>query len=220
MAIIAPSILNSNFLNLREELWKFKKAGIEWIHYDVMDFHFVKNLTFGPKVLQDINAEFNFKIDAHMMVEIIGDYKEYLAPFIKVGVDQLTFHLEAFKKKDDLIELLRYVKQSNIRSSIAINPPTSVKELSDDLLMYSDNILIMSVNPGFGGQSFIEGVLEKVKFLVAKRSDKSLNYSIQIDGGIDDKTFPLAREAGVEYFVSGSYLANRHDLIERIRKLK
>ncbi|QHX35771.1 ribulose-phosphate 3-epimerase [Spiroplasma sp. TIUS-1] len=219
MSIIAPSILNSNLLNLREELIKFKNEGIEWIHYDVMDFHFVPNLTFGPKLLKDINQEFNFKIDAHMMVEIKGKFEDYLDTFIKVGVDQFTFHIESFKNKDYLIDLIRYIKQSKIRASIALNPGTSIKELTDDILVYLDNVLIMSVNPGFGGQSFMEPVLDKVRQLVIKRKENKQSFTIQIDGGIDDVTFPLAKVAGVDSFVSGSYLANKDDLKSRLKKL-
>ncbi|WP_339023024.1 ribulose-phosphate 3-epimerase [Spiroplasma endosymbiont of Crioceris asparagi] len=213
---ISLSILNVNFLNLKQELEKFKQFGIETLHFDVMDFHFVPNLSFGPKILEDITKEFDFYIDAHMMVEIKNDFKNVVNVFKNAKVNQMTFHIEAFSNQK-IIQIIEYLKSQNIAASIAIKPQTNITEIIN-LLPLVDNVLVMSVEPGFGGQAFIQRVIEKVEKLNQIRNDNKYKYTIQIDGGINDQTYKIAKTAGVDNFVVGSFLANKDDFSERLNK--
>ncbi|QGS52234.1 ribulose-phosphate 3-epimerase [Spiroplasma tabanidicola] len=203
--IVAPSILTANFLNLGKELDNLKEAGLEWIHYDVMDYNFVPNLTFGPKILSDITSKYDFKIDIHLMVQVLNiSVEEYLKPFINNKIKQLTFHFESLNK-EQVVEFISFCKKNNIAASLAVNPDTSLSYL-DEYLNDLDNILVMSVFPGFGGQKFIEKTYEKIKALKNLKLEKKLNFRIQVDGGVNEQTFKLVQEAGAEMIVAGSYL--------------
>ncbi|QEH62184.1 ribulose-phosphate 3-epimerase [Spiroplasma chinense] len=219
--IIAPSILTANFLCLEKDLKKLQDAGIEWIHYDVMDYNFVPNLSFGPKILADINSKFNFKMDAHLMVKINNlSVEEYLTPFKNARVDQITLHFEAISK-EQFEEFESFCKKNNILISLAISPDTSVEEIKE-LLPRLDNVLVMSVYPGFGGQKFIQNSAEKIKLLKELKEKNNFKYRVEVDGGINKETFSIVKEAGVDMIVAGSYLVDEKitDLKERVEELE
>ncbi|WP_339020578.1 ribulose-phosphate 3-epimerase [Spiroplasma endosymbiont of Atherix ibis] len=219
--IIAPSILTANFLELKSDLDKLKKAKIEWIHYDVMDYNFVPNLSFGPKILSDIVNNYNFKMDLHLMVKVVGfSIEDYLKPFVQKNVEQITMHYEALNKRQ-LISFIKFCKKNKIKASLSINPDTEVNKIKK-YLPSLENILVMSVNPGFGGQSFIKNSLNKIKLLNEIKNNNNYQYLIQVDGGINEETYKLVQEAGVDIIVAGSYLigSNIKNLEERISKLE
>ncbi len=218
---VATSILTADFLNLGNELEKLQKAGIKWLHYDVMDFHFVKNLTFGPKILADINKKYNFKIDVHLMVEILNwSVEEYLKPFIEAGTNQISVHYESLTDLQ-IKDFIKVCKKHNIKSSLAINPDTGVDEIQS-YLPELDNVLVMSVYPGFGGQVFLNASIEKIESLVKLREKNNYKYLIEVDGGINAETSILVKEAGVDMLVAGSFLVNGDtaELCERVELLE
>ncbi|AUM62907.1 ribulose-phosphate 3-epimerase [Spiroplasma monobiae] len=219
--IVAPSILTANFLNLKEDLDKLKKAKIEWIHYDVMDYNFVPNLSFGPKILSDIVNEYSFKMDLHLMVKVVDlSIEEYLEPFLLKNVEQITMHYEALSETQ-IEEFINFCKSRKIKASLSINPETEVSSIKK-YLKYIQNILVMSVKPGFGGQKFIENSLTKISSLKEIREMNNYSFLIQVDGGINEKTLKLVQEAGVDMIVAGSYLvgSNVKDLEERVSKIE
>ncbi|AUB31948.1 ribulose-phosphate 3-epimerase [Spiroplasma floricola] len=219
--IVAPSILTANFLELKSDLDKLKKAKIKWIHYDVMDYNFVPNLSFGPKILSDIVNNYDFKMDLHLMVKIVGfSVEDYLKPFIQKNVKQVTMHYEALNKKQ-LIDFIKFCKKNNINASLSINPNTEINKIKK-YLPNLQNILVMSVNPGFGGQSFIKKSLDKIRLLNEIRNTNNYQYLIQVDGGINEDTYKSVQEAGVDMIVAGSYLVDSKikNLEERISKLE
>lgn len=216
--IVAPSVLSADFLNLQQDLTIFKNAGIEWIHYDVMDYHFVPNLSFGPGILKQINKKFNFKIDAHLMIKTELRISDYLTPFLDAGVHQVTLHFEALSEiqRTDFID---WCQKNSVKASFALKPKTDIDVLIP-FLEKLDNILIMSVEPGFGGQAFMPEVVEKIKNLDELRNKKGYKYLIEIDGGINDSTIDKLDNSGIDMIVAGSYLFGKHDLLERIEIIK
>ncbi|AHI53192.1 ribulose-phosphate 3-epimerase [Spiroplasma culicicola] len=219
--IVAPSILTANFVNLKNDLDILKDANIKWIHYDVMDYNFVPNLSFGPKILKDITDNYDFKIDAHLMVKINNlSVEEYLKPFIEAKVAQITLHFEAIDE-EQFVQFKEVCQKNNIICSLAINPDTSIEAIQDKLKDLQ-NVLVMTVYPGFGGQSYIPEAGEKIKQLVEIREAKNLDYSIEVDGGINDATYRLVQNHGVDMIVAGSYLVGVDaELVkERVFKLE
>lgn len=212
--VIAISILTANFLNLEEQLKEITNAKINHIHYDVMDYHFVNNLTFGTKILTDINKftkEKNIKIDCHLMVKIKKDIsvEQYLTPYIENEVNSITLHYEALTKK----QLQAFLSLNhNFKKGIAINPETKVKAITH-LLDKIDYIMVMSVNPGFGKQKFIEASINKIQEIKAYIKANNLTTIISVDGGINDITGKKCIKAGANYLVSGSYLVNSSNSI-------
>ncbi|ASP27954.1 ribulose-phosphate 3-epimerase [Spiroplasma corruscae] len=216
--IAAASILTANFLELNKELNKLKDSKVKWIHYDVMDYNFVPNLSFGTKILKDICDNFNFNIDIHFMVRLDDKWcvNNYLDSFYHNNVKQFTFHIESIlENKMKLIS--NYCKEKGINFSIAINPDTDVQKLTSYLEII-DNVLVMSVNPGFGGQSFIINTLKKIEQLYKIRQKNHLSYSIQVDGGINNQTIDIVKKAGADVLVAGSYLLNNNLSIDEIKK--
>jgi ribulose-phosphate 3-epimerase len=212
--IVAPSVLSADFLNLERDLAQMEAAGIQWLHYDVMDYHFVPNLTFGPEILKQIKVRFNFKIDAHLMVMTKRPLAEYLEPFIQAGVNQITLHVEVMSDQQ-LNEFMTLCHEKGVMASLALNPGTDVAVLEKWLPKLS-NVLVMSVEPGFGGQAFQEIAVDKIKTLNALRLKQNLNLQIEIDGGINDKTIHKLNHTGIDMVVAGSYLFGHADLVERI----
>jgi ribulose-phosphate 3-epimerase len=212
--IVVPSVLSADFLNLERNLAQMEAAGIQWLHYDVMDYHFVPNLTFGPEILKQIKARFNFKIDAHLMVMTKRPLTEYLEPFFQAGVNQITLHVEAMSEQQ-LNEFMTLCHEKGVMASLALNPGTDVAVLEKWLPKLS-NVLVMSVEPGFGGQAFQEIAVDKIKTLNALRLKQNLNLQIEIDGGINDKTIHKLDHTGIDMVVAGSYLFGHADLAERI----
>ena len=205
---IAPSILSADFSILKEEISKIKTA--DYLHIDVMDMHFVPNLTFGPKLIKDIKKHTNIPFDVHLMV----DNPEQWIPLIKDFADIITVHYESCIH---LNRTINEIKKIGKKVGIALNPSTNeniLKYVLDDI----DLILVMTVNPGFGGQKFINSQLEKIKNIKNLIGDRKIE--IEVDGGIDDKTSKLVIEAGANVLVSGSYIFKQKDYNEAIESLK
>ena len=204
---IAPSILSSDFARLKEEIESIKNC--DMVHIDVMDGHFVPNLTFGAPVVKCIRKYTELFFDCHLM---ISDPLKYAKDFAQAGADLITFHYES---DNDPKEVIDEIKRLGCKVGISVKPKTNV----EDIYPYLDDVdlvLIMSVEPGFGGQSFMPEVLDKVVKL--KKINKK--FVIEIDGGIDDKTIYQAKEAGVDICVAGSYIFKQENRIETIKKLK
>ena len=208
---IAPSILSSDFARLAEEIESIKNC--DMVHIDVMDGHFVPNLTFGAPVVKCIRKYTELFFDCHLM---ISNPKKYAIDFAKAGADLITFHYES---DDDPKETIDEIKRLGCKVGISVKPKTPIEKIYPYLDMV-DLVLIMSVEPGFGGQSFMPEVLDKVVKLKELKNKDNKKYAIEIDGGIDDKTIILAKEAGVEVCVAGSYIFKQKDRIETIKKLK
>ncbi|MCR5461907.1 MAG: ribulose-phosphate 3-epimerase [bacterium] len=208
---IAPSILSSDFARLALEIESIKNC--DMVHIDVMDGHFVPNLTFGAPVVKCIRKYTELFFDCHLM---ISNPLKYAKDFANAGADLITFHYES---DDNPKEVIDEIKRLGCKVGISIKPKTKVEEVYPYLDMV-DLVLVMSVEPGFGGQSFMAEVLDKVRKLKELKQKENKKYVIEIDGGIDDKTIHLAKEAGVEICVAGSYIFKQKDRIETIKKLK
>jgi len=205
--IIAPSVLNANFLNLEADIKATEKGGANWIHLDIMDGSFVPNISFGPGIAQQIRGCTELPLDCHLM---INNPELHVEAFARAGVQYITVHAEATNHLD---RLLNRIKELGCKAGIAINPATPLATITE-VLDLADMVLIMSVNPGFGGQSLIPYCLEKVRSLRAMKP----NLQIEIDGGINLETLPLAKEAGVNIFVIGSAIFSAKNVEEETKK--
>ena len=212
---ISPSILSADFSKLGEDIKRLEESGADMIHVDVMDGHFVPNLTIGPPVIKSLRKYTKLPFDVHLMIDPVHNY---IKDYISAGADIITFHPEATKNIDETIDLIKSFRK---KIGISLNPDTQI-EMVIDHLEKIDLILIMSVYPGFGGQKFINDVVKKIKDLDKIRDNKKLNFKIEIDGGINFETSKIAIEAGVDILVSGTtiFKENNGDLKKNIKTLK
>ena len=206
--LVSISILNANFLNLEQEIIKAQNIGIKWLHFDVMDGHFVPNISFGAPILSSISQKFKLFNDVHLM---ISDPKKYYMDFVKAGADLITFHLESLKNEEEVVNLVNLIKKENVKVGISIKPNTDVKKLLPFLNLI-DLVLVMSVEPGFGGQKFMDTALDKIEFLSKYKDENSLQYLIEVDGGINNITYKKCASKGVDVCVIGSYLLKSEDM--------
>lgn len=211
--MIAPSILNANNINLGHDIEAAVQSGISRFHIDIMDGHFVPNLSYGPELVKDFKKEFpQIEAEVHLMS---NNLKTTLPLFVEAGCDLLEFHLEATKHAH---EWLTYLHDHGVGAGIVISPDTPVSEIKP-YLAEIDQLLIMSVYPGFGGQSFLENASERIKQANELIIKSGRNISIEVDGGIDDQTIGKVSKAGAEIFVAGSYIFKKGPIDQQIAKL-
>ena len=211
---ISPSILSCDFSEIGSEIGKLNNSGADLIHIDVMDGHFVPNLTFGPPVISKIRKCSKLPFDVHLMISPV---EKYIQDYANAGADIITFHPEA---TDNIQRTIDVIKSCKKKVGISLNPETP-STIIENYLKEIDLILIMSVNPGFAGQKFIPEVLEKVKFFRSRIENENLNIDIEIDGGIDFETAPLAIKAGANILVSGTTIfKGGNNISENIKNLR
>ena len=212
---VSPSILSADFSKLGEDIKRLENGGADMIHVDVMDGHFVPNLTIGPPVIKSLRKHTKLPFDVHLMINPVN---KYIKDYSDAGADIITFHPEA---TENILETINLIKSLNKKAGISLNPNTEIKTVEEHLSNV-DLILIMSVYPGFGGQKFINDVVKKIKDLNKIRKKNNLNFKIEIDGGINFETSKIAIDAGVDILVSGTtiFKENEGDLKKNIQTLK
>jgi ribulose-phosphate 3-epimerase len=213
MILVAPSILSADFSILGQEIKAVKKAGADWIHIDVMDGHFVPNITIGPVVVSKVRKISDLFFDVHLM---ITDPGKYIQPFADAGADLITIHAEAVKNHK---ELFKKIRKNGCKVGISINPETSFERI-ENLIEDVDLILIMSVHPGFGGQKFIENVLPKIKKARKVINASGKNILLEVDGGINKYTSKKVVECGANVLVAGNFIFTNPDYKKAIEILK
>mmetsp|Transcript_5220 Transcript_5220/g.2978 ORF Transcript_5220/g.2978 Transcript_5220/m.2978 type:complete len:225 (+) Transcript_5220:443-1117(+) len=211
--IIAPSILSADFARLGEEIEAVAKAEADWIHIDVMDGHFAPNITMGPMVTKVAKSVTTLPLDVHLMIE---NPDLYIEEFVEAGANLISVHVEA---TSHLNRTIQFIKDFGVKAGAVINPSTPVTAV-EWVLEYIDYVLVMSVNPGFSGQSFIPNSLDKIKSLKEMINDKCLSTLIQVDGGVNKNTITKIAEAGADSFVAGSAIFGSKDYKKNINALK
>jgi len=210
---IAPSILAANFYNLENQLITLKESNIDYLHFDVMDGNFVDNISFGAPVLKSLSKEIEFIYDVHLM---IADPIKYVNQFAEAGANIITFHYEATKSKT--IKTIEKIKKNNCKVGISINPNTKVEKIYK-FLKYVDLVLVMSVHPGRGGQSFIEDAYSKIEKLSKYKKENGLDFIISVDGGVNDKNIKKIEESGANLAVAGSSVFKNGEIVNNLTKL-
>ena len=209
---IAPSVLSADYANFETELKKLEASGAEYAHLDVMDGHFVPNISFGAGVVASMRPHSKMVFDCHLMV---SNPEHHIEEFARAGADIISIHAEA---TPHIHGALQKIRAAGVKPSVVINPGTPVEAIKN-VLNLVDQVLVMTVNPGFGGQAFLPETMGKIRELVALREANQLNFDIEVDGGIDDKTIQLAREAGANIFVAGSYVF-KGDVSHQVQTLR
>ncbi len=213
--VVSPSVLSMDYSQMKEQMDCLNQSEAKWLHFDVMDGHFVPNLTFGPDLLKGFRKMTDMVLDVHLMVT---DPEKYAGKFIEAGADMVTFHVEALDYDiERCAQLIHQIKEKGVMAGIVVKPKTDVK-IIEPLLKEVDMVLIMTVEPGFGGQSFMEDMLSKIEWLNSYRKDASLNYRIEVDGGINGQTYKLAVNAGSDTLVAGSYVF-KGDICQNVASL-
>lgn len=210
---IAPSILSADFANLKDDVSVVEKAGAEYLHIDIMDGHFVDNLTFGANVVKALRKHSELVFDCHMMVD---EPEKYITDLKKAGADIVGVHLEA---TPHIHRVLSQIKASSLKAEVVLNPGTPVMAAAE-ILPLVDQVLIMTVDPGFGGQAFIPETVAKVAELAAYKKEHGLDFEIEVDGGINAETIKEVAQAGATVAVAGSYVFNAKDPAMQIATLK
>lgn len=213
MIKIAPSILSADFSRLGDDIKAVEEAGADYIHVDVMDGHFVPNITIGPLVVQAIRPVTKLPLDVHLMIE---NPDRYIEEFAKAGADIISVHVEASLHLHRTVQL---IKQQGVKAGVVINPATpvdSIKHIIQDV----DLVLLMTVNPGFGGQAFIQSVVPKIKEVSDLVQTQGLNVEIEVDGGVNPETARLCVEAGANVLVAGSAIYGKKDLKDAIKAIR
>ena len=213
MALLAPSLLSADFVRLAEEIARVEAAGADWLHLDIMDGHFVPNLTFGPPVVAAIRKISKLPLDVHLMV---SNPAALVEQFAEAGANYLTVHVET---EPHLHCLVNRIRELGVKPAVTLNPATSV-DLLDEILSEVDMVLVMSVNPGFGGQKFIPASLDKIRRLRQKLKRLDRQVLIEVDGGVNQETAPQLIEAGVDVLVAGSAVFGSADMKATIAALK
>lgn len=212
MVKIAPSILSADFAKLGEEIKEVEANGADYIHVDVMDGHFVPNITIGPLIVEAIRPVTELPLDVHLMIE---DPDAFIPAFVKAGADIITVHQEATVHLDRTIQL---IKESGIQAGVVINPATPA-ELIKPILSKVDLVLVMTVNPGFGGQKFIGEAVQKIRQLDEWRQEMDYDYEIEVDGGVNIDTAKICTDAGADVLVAGSAIFNQKDRKQAIEAI-
>jgi len=205
MPVLAPSILSADFTNLSKQIRLVEMGGADWIHCDIMDGHFVPNITFGPLIVETVKRITKLPLDVHLMIE---NPDKYIEDFIKAGAHSVLVH---FEEVVHLNSTVNRIKKLGAKAGVVINPSTPVK-LIKDIVEYVDLVLIMSVNPGFGGQSFIKNSLRKIKETVKLRNEMNTDFLIEVDGGVDLKNTEDILNAGCDVFIIGSSIFKADDI--------
>ncbi|MBU1098828.1 MAG: ribulose-phosphate 3-epimerase [Bacteroidetes bacterium] len=213
MKLLAPSILSADFANLSQQIRYVEMSGADWIHCDIMDGKFVPNITFGPFIVEAVKRITNLPLDVHLMIE---NPENYFEQFIKAGANYLTIHQEAVLH---LNRQINKIKELGAKAGVSINPGTPVSSLSE-VLDIVDMVLVMSVNPGYGGQQFLPNSLKKIEDLAKIRKDNNLSFLIEIDGGINSKNIQSVSSAGCDVFVAGSSIFAQDNISAAAIELK
>ncbi|MGK7371595.1 MAG: ribulose-phosphate 3-epimerase [Candidatus Halalkalibacterium sp. M3_1C_030] len=212
LPILAPSILAADYTKLGEEITTCTDAGIQWIHCDVMDGHFVPNISYGPTIVEAAGRASDAFLDVHLMIE---NPDQYIEAFADAGADQLTVHQEACPH---LHRTIQSIKQHDMMAGVAVNPATSLSSI-EPILEYVDLVLIMSVNPGFGGQSFIENTYQRLKDISIMRENKQLGFLIEVDGGVGIENIEKISRSGADVLVAGSSVFKAKNTAKSISEL-
>ncbi|GAA5347386.1 ribulose-phosphate 3-epimerase [Streptococcus uberis] len=210
---IAPSILAADYANFASELKRIEETDAEYVHIDIMDGQFVPNISFGADVVASMRKHSKLVFDCHLMVV---DPERYVEAYAQAGADIMTIHTESTKH---IHGALQKIKAAGMKAGVVINPGTPVSALKP-VLNLVDQVLIMTVNPGFGGQAFIPECLEKVEEVASLRETLGLTFDIEVDGGVDNKTIAACQKAGANIFVAGSYLFKASDLVSQVQTLR
>lgn len=210
---ISPSILSADFANLERDIRLVEEGGADYIHVDVMDGHFVPNITLGPNIVSAIRPVTKLPLDCHLMIE---NPEKYIEDFAKAGADIITVHVESTPHIHRAVQM---IKNAGVKAGVVLNPGTPV-EAVEYVLSDCDMVLVMTVNPGFGGQSFIPETLKKIEKLKQLKETNQYHYEIEVDGGIVPATAKLCKQAGADVFVAGSYVYNAEDPQKQIQHLK